>query len=139
MSIDLSAVKAFVEDQVMSDECIITRDAGGSHDDVWNPETGEYDLEPEGNIIYSGKCYVGGAWEPSETVVDGAEGRIENNFLNIPLEEGPVVDGDLVLITASLRNPHLVGAEFLCQGHDTGTHKVKQKIPMRRVKRRSPR
>jgi hypothetical protein len=139
MSIDLSSVKAFVEDHVMSDECLVTRDAAGSKDDVWNADTGEYDQAPDPIIVYEGKCYVGGSWQPSYTTEGGLEARIETYFLNIPLEEGPVIHGDRVVITASLRNPHLVDREFLCGGHDVGTHKVKQKIPIQRVMRKGQR
>jgi hypothetical protein len=138
MPLDLSGIKQFVEDEIMDDECLVTRDAAGNTDNTWDPETGEYD-GPDDDTIYEGKCYVSGAGQqPQEDPEGGFDVNEVWYYLNIPLDvdgvEVPSLkDGDKVTITSSLRNPHLLVGSWRVQVEQLGTHKIKQKVRMRRV------
>lgn len=137
--LDLSGIKRFVEESLMVDECMITRKPAGMKQDIWDKEEGEYYPGEDPLLVYQGKCYVGGAWQPNETTEGGVQVVVETNFLHIPLEADPVQEGDHVVITHSLRHPHWTGKVYRAGGHDFGTHKIKQKVHIRRSVRRAQR
>lgn len=133
MPIDLSGIKDFVEEEIMCDEGIITRDPAGNTNATWDPETGEYDSS-ENDTVYEGICYITPAGQqPQQDPEGGVEVNEEWYYLNIPLEAARPKDGDRFVATSSLRNQHLVGVPFRIQVDQLGTNKIKQRVRMRRV------
>jgi hypothetical protein len=132
VALDLSGIQSFVEDNLMDDDCIITRDASGVHDDAFDPETGEY-VRPDGDdgIVYEGDCWVSrGGNQPMDQSVGGTTQIEEAYYLNIPLGAAEVKDGDYIVIRASLRMQQLVGKTFRANIIEMGTFKIKQKVRM---------
>lgn len=137
MSIDLSGVKSFVENSLMDDECIITRDASGTTNDTWDPVTGTYTPgvgDPE--EIYNDKCWFSGTGnQPNDDPQGGVPGHVEVYYLNIPLGAPEIIDGDIVECISSLRMSQLEGKTFIAKVLQMGTFKVKQKVRLHRASR----
>lgn len=98
----------------MDDQVVIKRDPEGTSDDGFNQETGTY-VPPLSDVQ---TVYTGPAMFTLITSVgrDGSRGGGQfaavGYKLSIPLEAPELKRGDWVEVTASLRDPELVGKRF---------------------------
>lgn len=139
MPIDLEDIKGFVEDEIMVDTCTITRNEDFTEDEDWDPVTMEYSGGDPDTVVYgpNGKCYFSTGSVPGENEEGGQVTQQARYYVNIPIDAPAVKDGDIVTATSSLRDPLLVDETFIVRGDEVGTHKVKRRIIMTRVKRTS--
>lgn len=98
----------------MVDTCRITRII--AEPGPVDPDTGLRG-EPGTTMIYQGKCKVQ-TYEPYESAVRSGEAvHIEQRYrLHLPVEGPQIMPSDLVEMTASAHNPHLVGAGYRVAG-----------------------
>lgn len=101
----------------MEDACVITRDESGVDEAVLDQNTGEL-VDPVPGTTYEGACLVkapsGLSNRPQE---QGGQIYTQSEYqLKLPLSalgsDSEPNKGDFVLITASLRDPALVGKTF---------------------------
>jgi hypothetical protein len=129
-----AAVRAL--ERLMSDACTITP-AVDKRDQVLDPETLELtDLDPE-PAIYTGKCFVTSPASAASVRrgVDRA-GKPQTKAavsLHIPVGSPTIPKGALVTITASQRNPHLVGAHYHVEGPIGGSYVASQPLALEPV------
>lgn len=112
---DLSSAELRFE-ALMDDECVVTRDEAGNEDATLGPD-GEL-IDPAPVQVYLGKCLVSGS--PSPELAQGGvvravsteyELKLPLSWLRAHLDQEPA-RGDEVQITASRRDPALVGRLF---------------------------
>lgn len=100
----------------MDDRCTITADRAGVRDDELDEDTGRLIRNTDASTVYEGKCLVtpvtdqDGTPEPDETT--GAVDRGPRYRLLLPVDANPVGRGMRLKVTASLRDPELLTAEF---------------------------
>lgn len=123
-------------ERLMDDECVVIRDAseGEDHtdDDELDQETGAL-VPPDGDVaeVYAGKCFIsapGGIGIGDRLRVEGGVSLTERVFqLSIPMDSPVLKRGDLVRVTASRRNSHLVDQEFRVRDSVESTFSVSHK------------
>lgn len=133
MALDLSKIKALVEDDFMVDTCVVTRNEEGTEDENWDAVTMTYTGGDPDAEVYSGKCYISMTNTVQEIEEGGQLTSQTRYYLNIPLESPDTTDGDICTVLSSLNNPDLVGETFVLRDEETGTYKVKRRIHMVRV------
>jgi hypothetical protein len=104
----------------MDDVCIVLRDIDGTGDAVLDRNTGLLGDDPT-VPVYSGHCLVGSA-TLAESAVEREEGGTfvprGTQAVSIPLQymrdhpEAEPLEGDLVVVVSSRRDPALVGKQF---------------------------
>lgn len=104
----------------MVDECIVQRPTGTP-----DPLTGV----TEKVTVYEGRCKVGGD-RPYENQQNagGSFGSVQRYTVHVPALSGPYDDGDLVTVTASPLQPHLVGRTARMAGRDERSLQTAQRI-----------
>jgi hypothetical protein len=129
VTLELGGVKDFVE-TLMDDTVSITRDAAGTSDDIFDETTGSY-FQRDAKVIYDGKAWIsyqsGQSASPTE---GGIEVDVEVYTVNVPVDAPEIKELDCITVTASLRNPNLVGKKFYAKASTFGTFKVRQKVRM---------
>lgn len=136
--IDLTRSRTAAEN-VMVDECTITRDPQGVHDDVFDESTGRY-LTPaatDTTTIYDGPCLVvATSTRANGQKSEGGQDIFRQEYrLRIPVVDGhgndliPLI-GDTVTITDSLNDPAMVGREFTAIEVLGGSSTVSRRIRM---------
>lgn len=136
MSLNLESTRKYVEGQLMDDNVLIYRDPEEEQDDDWDSGTGTYTTPLDDyDLIYDGRCYITFIGSVVEETQGGQEVIVAWYNLNIPINAPPILNYDLVICNAAVRDAKLVGMAWLVQLEEHGTFKVKQKIRMRQVKR----
>lgn len=113
MKLNLTGAQRVIED-LMQDECEITRDAEGTADDTWDPVTGTY-TPPEDDVelIYAGQCLVSNRGGGS-TREEGGQYLTHSPYtISLPLDAPELIKKDRVLIVGSNQDPDLADKDFL--------------------------
>jgi hypothetical protein len=122
----------------MSDAVTVTRDAQGYEDDTFSPVTGQY-TAPANDLttVYSGKAIVANVNpQPPDLQPEGGQEFIDVEYdLFVPMAASPLQVWDRVVVTASLRDPQLVGEVFFIREAIVGTFEVMRRA---RLNRRRP-
>lgn len=109
---DLTPAVRAVE-RLMDDTCVIVRNPGGVQDAVLNQVTGAL-VDPDSrDPVYRGKCKIGGTGLVLGSRTEGGvsfEG--ETLALSLPLDSPQLLEGDVVTMTSSRRDPQLKGQTF---------------------------
>lgn len=103
MTLDLTGARTTVE-SLMTDQCTIKFDAGGTHDDVLDPVTlGLTRPANDSTAVYTGKCsvYPESALTTVTTVEGGAERALLRYIVAIPAAATIPPVGSLVHLTAT--------------------------------------
>lgn len=128
---DLTFAQAAVE-ELMTDQCLITRDTEGAVDDIVDPTT--LALTPAAGTpitIWAGKCGIA-ARNPSGQSTQGLndEGQAQSwaarYTLKTPRESPLPAPGDVVTVTAS-RDSGMVGQVFRVIGPTFGSFRVSRR------------
>ena len=136
--IDLTRSRAATEAE-MVDECTITRDPQGVHDDVFDEATLTYQAPAasDSTQVYAGPCMV-------VAMSTRAQGQLSEGGQDVFRQEYrlriPVVDehgndvipliGDTITVTDSLNDPAMVDREFTAIEVLGGTSTVSRRIRM---------
>jgi hypothetical protein len=126
MPIDLSSIIPVVDDLIMTDECIVSRDSELTGDDLWDDNTGTYTApDSDEDTQYSGRCSLWQQKAQATVEFQGGVGYHESrSFLAIPFdEEADIQPEDVVVITSSV-NPSLEGVRYLIDSEEFGTFDV---------------
>ncbi len=123
-----------VTESVMTDTCLITRDAEGPDDDTLNTSTGV--LTPpagEPTTIYNGKCWVRpGGLSRSLAERNRAEGgayyTAQTFDAAIPVSAPVPKPGDEFTLTVASTDPTLVGRVFWVRAVDSTTFAVDRRL-----------
>ncbi len=113
MALDLSPGRRALE-RLMEDTCLITLDASGTSDDAFDQTTGLH-TPPPGDVrtVYDGKCLLTSQGNVGrEGNRGGGSFQVTGYTLQIPLSAPALPVGAAVQLTASRRDPNLVGRRF---------------------------
>lgn len=128
MNPDLTAARSTIE-STMTDECLITFDAGGTHDDILDPTTLRLS-RPAGDTttIYAGKCSVyPDNTRPAPTVEGGEPRALLHYIVAIPADAAIPPAGSTVHITET-GDPGLQDALLRVTSVIGRTHVVMRKL-----------
>lgn len=110
--VDLTEATTIVE-QLMDDECVITRNAVGTRDETVNEVSGRREV-PAGQptTVYTGKCKMRNEFITATTREGGQDRALTRYVFGIPISAPTLRAGDLVKITVSKRDAAKVGQTF---------------------------
>lgn len=102
--------------RLMVDTCTITRDPDFTDDSTLNTSTGV--LTGAGTVeVYDGPCMVAPQERQQSATEEGGAPQVRSRYrVTIPLSADEVVVGDVVTITASVREPLLVDQTLVVYG-----------------------
>ena len=136
--IDVTRSRAATERE-MVDECTITRDPQGVHDDVFDESTGRYQTPPaaDSTLVYDGPCLLSSlSAQGAGNAAEGGQDIYREQYrLRVPVldQHGndlvPMI-GDTITITASLNDPAMVNREFTAIEVLGGSNTVSRRIRM---------
>lgn len=109
-------------ESLMFDECIAQRPTGHA--------TEGYKVVPTLEDVYAGICAIAGD-RPHETPVivgDSSSLAKQRHIIKLPAAAGPFLVGDVVTITKSRFQPHLVGNKYRIAGPDERTAQTCQRM-----------
>ena len=130
MRLNLSGAQRVIED-LMLDECEITRDVEGTGDDVWNPATGTYTPPPSDlEFIYSGPCMISSRGGGADQEQGGQYLRESPYMITLPLDAPELIKKDKVLVTLAHRDPDLFDQEFSIDEPLYSTYAVSRRASM---------
>lgn len=120
MSIDLSGVRAFLEETVLTDTATVARDVAGVHDDelgddlILRPPPTDLTTVWSGLVAVLPRDYARTAPLPGGLAVEPME---EGAYLGLAPLDAPVFRrDDLLTVAASERDPQLAGVGFRVLG-----------------------
>lgn len=133
MKLNLSGAQRVIED-LMLDECEITRDTEGAGDDIWNAATGTYTPPPADiEYIYSGPCMISNRGGGSDQEQGGQYLRESPYMVTLPLDAPTLVKKDLLVVTLSHRDPDLLDKEFSIDEPLYSTYAVSRRASMHMI------
>lgn len=101
-----------------------------------NATTGLYDSPTVGATVYTGPCIVSQSPHQGGTLPQaGQDWILESHRLRIPATATTPSLGDIVTVTASVRDPDMVGLELEVVGPRQATYLVSKIIGCRSVER----
>ena len=119
--VDVAAPLEFARLQVeslMTDSCRITRPIDGVRDDTLNPATLQLEPpDPDATLVYEGPCGISArnpSGQSTQSLTEDAGDRewAARYTLKTPVSADVPEPGDMVTITACVRDPHLVEQVF---------------------------
>lgn len=133
MRLNLSGAQRVIED-LMLDECVITRDIEGTGDDIWDPDTGTY-VPPPADIesVYSGPCMISNHGGGADQEQGGQYLRESPYMVTLPLDAPQLIKKDKLVVTLSHRDPDLLGKEFSIDEPLYSTYAVSRRASMHMI------
>lgn len=129
MPINLEPARRQIE-ALMDDTCTITHDTGTA-DDAFDEASGKhYPADPDIDTVYEGKCKITAAGGTDRTEEAGALPAKSAYRGSIPVGSPPVPLGAKLTVTASLRDPELVGRSFTVRGVIANTMLVQRRLQL---------
>jgi hypothetical protein len=127
-------------EDLMLDECEITRDPQGRSDDTWDDETGTYTKPAlDREEVYTGKCSYGTTRAQSRDALGGVQSIITGYGCSIPKGSNKVRPRDQLVITAVdpvNGDPTVVGKVFVIDEIIHSTYSVSQRFLMHLITER---
>ncbi len=126
---DMDICREWIELQ-MDDQCVITRDLGGTFDDVLDQSTGQLVPGQAGQEpVYSGMCEVEPlAPDVNQQLRGGHLESLKQFKVLIPKAVTDVRVGDQFMTTVSDNDPSLVGRPMRVQDVERSTHRVYRRL-----------
>lgn len=119
---------------MMEDSCTITRDPLFVADSTLDTVTGVLTApSPETIEIYDGPCTVTPEAREQSDAEEGAAPMVRSRYrATIPLSADEVVIGDVLTVTASVRDSLLVDASFVVHGATVSTNAYQRILDLKR-------
>jgi hypothetical protein len=113
---------------LMADTCRIVRGDPGRAAATLNPATLQL-AEPADVVVYDGKCLIGGGGNAgARQQVGHADSQRQQYWVLLPLTAPQIRRGDVLTVTASARDPQLVGARLVVVDQVVRTLAVARKV-----------
>jgi hypothetical protein len=114
----------------MVDACEVRRVTGS----VTDPDTGA--VSPSYSVVYSGPCKMqstpGAAAGQSPEAGEHAF-IVQALQLHVPVSAGPIVSGDVVVVTSAVNDAQLAGRTYRVTGEHHKTWATAQRLPIEEV------
>lgn len=121
-----------VREELMVDECTVTRPGAQPATPDLDPATGQPVAAPAGPPVYEGPCTIA---DPSSALqghrtIDDQAGVPNQRILRVP-HRADLQPGDLVTVTACLVSPGLVGSVFTVAGEEERSYATYRRYVLR--------
>jgi hypothetical protein len=139
MPINLEGIRRFVERDAMTDQILVTRDAGGKTNNIYDEDKMEYVPDPEHlDTVYQGDAMVIPVTqgEAEQIMEGGQEIGVLRYDLYVPLAAPELEKWDKVEVTLSGRDPDLSNQIFWVEDQVYSTFAVMRQS---RILNRRPR
>lgn len=133
MKLNLDPARKVLED-LMTDECKITRDSEGETDDTWDDDTGTYQPAPDDRAtVYEGPFSYGSTRSQEQRPMGVSETIVTGYAASLPKGSAPVKPRDRLKITAVdpvNGDPTAVDLEFIVDEIVHSTYSTSQRFLM---------